>query len=145
MATLDTLDDHITHVRRFEDAQRANRKPTGVCWSGMTSPAPARSDAEIVRVATAAYERSQKLATEPRFVLIGHLVAIQGLGNAGWSAAAERVREANSRGFHAADGSPNVDAIARAIKLLNPIPGMAAVAAREILADMLIVQMDEAA
>lgn len=142
---MQTLDDHITHIRRFEDAQRANRQPTGVCWSGMQGPAPARSDAEIVRVGTAAYERSQALARESRFVLIGHLAAIQALGNAGWSAAAERVREANSRGFLAADGSPHVDAIARAIKLLNPIPGRAAVEARGILADMLIVQMDEAA
>jgi len=142
---MQTLDDHIARVRRFEDAQRAARPTTGVCWSGMPSPAPARSEAEIVQAGTAAYERSQKLAVEPRFVLIGHLSAIQGLGNAGWSAAAERVREANSRGLHGTDGSPNVDAIARAIKLLNPVPGQAAVAAREILADMLIVQMDRAA
>jgi hypothetical protein len=142
---MQTLDDHITRVRSFEDAQRAARPTTGVCWSGMPSPAPARSEAEIVRAGTAAYERSQKLATEPRFVLVGLLVEIQGLGNAGWSAAAERVREANSRGFIKADGSPNVDAIARALKLLNPIPGMAAVAAREILADMLILKLDRAA
>jgi len=129
----------VRELSREEVRRRAHeaeaRRTSGVCYGGeVRSPFPGRSDAEIQTDAHKAYQRNMDFASSPRGRF---LLALRELEQVGFSAEAEKVRNAYSRGMADERKTPALGAVSVAMKTLIEINHSDARAALVALAEIL--------